>query len=294
MAPLDLSIVIPVYEEQKNLDRILAELSANSPGDNWEVIIVDDGSSKPLTLGSTPSDQFKIYRIETRGGAAQARNAGVKQAKGEFIILLSVFLRIPVDYISKISSFIETQTFDVAQHLLIKEAGVDANHFQAFLVDQNSRIPNTDNNLPVKNTQFGAAVFKKTIFTEVNGFDENMDHYGGHELDLAYRLDQKGYSKRIIIENLPLERVKLESHEKVRARLQEYGSVGLPALLKKHPQLKRTILIYPFVWSLLKIIDLPKSMERKFKRRIEQDIELSKRQYRLYLHLIVRNVWDAR
>jgi len=294
MAQLDLSIVIPVFEDQKNLDRILAELSANSPGDNWEVIIIDDGSPTILELSPTTPDQFKLYRNETRRGAACARNTGVQQAKGEFIILLSVFLRIPTDYISQVSSFIETHTFDVAQHLLTKEAGLIADHFQAFLVDQSSRISNTDNALPVKNTQFGAAVFKKSTFIEVNGFDENMDHYGGHELDLAYRLDQKGYSTRIIIEDLALERVRLESHEKVRARLQEYGRVGLPALLKKHPELKRTILIYPHVWSLLKTIDLPKSMERQFKRRIEQDIELSKRQYRLYLHLIVRNAWDAR
>lgn len=289
-----LSIVLPVYEDQKNLDRVLTELLANSPGDNWEVIVVDDGSSKPLKLISAAPAQFKLYRNETRRGAASARNAGVKQARGEVVVLLSVFLKIPQDYISQISTFIEKQAFDVAQHVLIKEVGLAADHFQAFLVDQSVRTPKASENLPVKNTQFGAAILKKSIFAEVGGFDENMNHYGGHELDLAYRLDQKGYSARSIIENPPLERVKLEPHEKVRARLQEYGRVGLPALLKKHPELKRTILIYPFIWSLLKIIDLPKSMERRFKRRIEQNIKLTRRQYRLYLHLIMRNAWDDR
>ena len=43
MANCRLSIVIPVYKDQKNLDRILTELSANPPGDTWEVIVVDDG-----------------------------------------------------------------------------------------------------------------------------------------------------------------------------------------------------------------------------------------------------------
>ena len=294
MAELDLSIVLPVYDDQKNLDRVLAEFSANPPVDKWEVIVVDDGSPEPLELTTAAPDHFKLFRNENRRGAARARNTGVKQAQGEFVILLSVFLKIPQDYISQLLSFIKTHTFDVAQHLLVKGAGLEADHFQTFLVDQRVRTSNASENLPVKNTQFGAAILKKSIFIEVDGFDETMDHYGGHELDLAYRLDQKGYSTRIIIENLPLERVKLESHEKVRARLQEYGRVGLPALLKKHPQLKRTILIYPFLWPLLKTIDLPKSMERRFKRRIEQDIELTRRQYRIYLHLIVRNAWDAR
>ncbi|MBC8374903.1 MAG: glycosyltransferase family 2 protein [FCB group bacterium] len=289
-----ISIVLPAFTDQDNLDRIIGEFIANQPDNSWEVIVVDDGSPKPLELVSTAPDRFKLFRNESRSGAASARNTGIKHAQGDFIVLLSVFLKIPANYVSQLSSFIETHTFDVAQHLLVKETELVADHFQDFLVDQSGRIANAGGNLPVKNAQFGAALLKKSIYNEVDGFDESMDHYGGHELDLAYRLDQKGYSKRIIIENLPLERVTLESHVKVRTKLQEYGRVGLPALLMKHPELERTILTYPFVWSLLKMIDLPKSMERRFKRRIEQDLELTRRQYRLYLHLIVRNAWDAR
>ena len=294
MANCRLSIVIPVYKDQKNLDRILTELSANPPGDTWEVIVVDDGSPTPLELTPSTPDHFKLYRNETRNGAASARNTGVNQAQGEFIILLSVFLKIPKDYVTQSSNFIETHTFDIAQHLLTKEAGLVADHFQAFLVDQRGRTSNVGLDLPVKNTQFGAAIFKKAIFTEVDGFDENMNHYGGHELDLAYRLDQKGYSTRIIIEGLPLERVKLETHENVRTRLQEYGRIGLPALLKKHPELKNTILPYTTLWLFFKLLGLPKLIENRLARHVEQDWELPNKKYRLYLHLIVRNAWDAR
>jgi glycosyltransferase involved in cell wall biosynthesis len=294
MDPLDFSIVLPVYDDQKNLDRILTELAANTQSHNWEVIIVDDGSPKPLKVTPGAPEHVSLYRNESRRGAAASRNAGAKEARGAFLVFLSVFLKLPHNYIALISGFIKEHTFDIAQHLLVKETGTVADHFQTFLADQSSRIPNTGRMLPVKNTQFAAAILKKSTFSEGGGFDEDMNHYGGHELDLAYRLDKKGYSTRIIIEALPLERVSLESHERVRTRLQEYGRVGLPALLKKHPELKKTIIRYPLIWSLLKTVDLPKSTERKFKRGIEQNIKLTRRQYRLYLHLIMRNAWDDR
>ncbi len=294
MAQIDISVVLPVYEDQDNLDRILSELLANAPGDNWEVIVVDDGSPKPLELISRAPDNFKLYRNETRRGAASARNAGVKQARGEFLVLLSVFLKLPENYISQVMDFIKNHRFDVAQHLVKKAVDIKGDHFQVFLANQSGRLPAKAGKLRVKNTVFTAAILKKEVFSKLGGFDESMNHYGGHELDLAYRLDQQGYSSRIIVDNLPLERVKLESHIRIRARLQEYGKVGLPALLKKHPELNKTILLYPFIWSLLKLIDLPKSMERQFKRRIEQNLKLTRTQYRLYLHLIMRNAWDAR
>ncbi len=294
MGEVKTTIVLPVYADQQNLDRILAELWGNSPGDSWEIIVIDDGSPQPLDLTPIGSDRLSLIRHETRQGSARARNAGVKQARGEFIVFLSVFLKIPQNYMSQISSFIDNQTFDVAQHLLVKEPGLTADHFQAFLVDQRDRVYIQKGNTPIKNTQFAAAIIKKTTFDEVNGFDDNMNHYGGHELDLAYRLNQKGYSKRILVDNLPLERTKLESHDSVRDRLQQYGRVGLPALLKKHPEIKPTILPYPAIWTFLKMFGLSRLIEKRLARHIEQDWELPKKKYRLYLHLIVRNAWDAR
>ncbi|MCF7826032.1 MAG: glycosyltransferase [Candidatus Marinimicrobia bacterium] len=294
MSQCDLSIVLPVYNDQENLDRILVELSSNKPDKSWEVIVVDDGSPTPLQLTLDCPPHWKMFRNENRQGAASARNKGVVQASGKHVALLSVFLKIPENYISQVTEFIKNHHFDVAQHLLKKAADLKADHFQEFLANQSGRLPEKGGTLPVKNTMFTAAILKKEVFSKLGGFDENMNHYGGHELDFAYRLDQQGYTTRFIVDNLPLERVKLESHNRIQARLQEYGKVGLPALLKKHPELKKTILLYPLVWSLLKTVDLPKSMERRFKRRIEQNFKLTRRQYRLYLHLIMRNAWDAR
>ncbi len=294
MSECDLSIVIPVFNDQENLTRILGELVANPADTGWEVIVIDDGSPEPLMLTESSLEHWQIHRREDRRGAASARNAGVKQARGEHLVLLSAFLKIPGDYIARIRAFVRDHQFDIAQHLMERQPSLKANHFQDFLVDQSGRTALSGGVLPVKNTQFTATVLKREIFSEVGGFDENMNHYGGHELDLAYRLDQQGYSQRVIMDDFPLERVKIENHGSIKVRLQEYGHVGLPALLQKHPELKREILTRQVLWGIASVLGIPRMLENRIARKIEMDRKLARHTYRLYLHLIVRNAWDVR
>ena len=289
-----LSLVLPVYNDQENLNRILGELKANTVDHPWELIVVDDGSLEAVTLGDDPLKNWHIIHHEEQRGAGAARNSGVRQARGEHIILLSVFLHIPEDYLLRIKKIIDSNKFDIAVHVLNKPQTLQSNEFQSFLANHGDRIPLTEGVLPLKNTQFAATIMKRAVFLEVHGFDENMNHYGGHELDLAYRLDQKGYSQRIVLEQLPLERLRLENHASIKTRLKEYGSVGLPSLLKKHPELKRTILTKPMLWGIMSALGLPGMMENRISRKIEADQKLTRPIYRFYLHLIVRNAWDNR
>ncbi len=294
MPGCELSIVIPVHDDQASLERITNELLENQPTPAWEVIVVDDGSPRPLKLSSKCPDNWKMTRLDQQSGAAVARNTGVKQARGTHIALLSVFLKVPKDYVQRISGFISSAEFDVAVHLLESAPELTLDPFQRFLGSQKERLDPTSTQISIKNTLFTAAIIKKEPFCKLKGFDESMQHYGGHEMDFAHRLDQAGYTKRIIIPDFPLQRLKIESHIRIRQRLQEYGTVGLPALLHKHPELKLDILAHPLLWRVLSILGITRFMEKRISRKIETDRKLAHQIYRLYLHLIVRNAWDAR
>ena len=293
MSGCDLSIIIPVYNDQDNLNRILGELSQNQPDETWEVIVVDDGSPEPLSI-TNPTGSWHLLRQDKQGGAALARNIGVRKAVGRHIILLSVFLKLPIDYISRIKTFIQTHEFDFAQHLLEKAPEVSANHFQDFLANQGDRVSQKAENLAIKQSLFTAAIISKEAFCRMKGFDESMQHYGGHEMDLIYRLDQADYQKRITISDFSLQRTKLEKHSIIRQRLQEYGHTGLPNLLQKHPELKPSILMAQGLWRVVAFFGITCFLEDRISGKIEADKKLSRDVYRLYLHLIVRNAWDAR
>lgn len=82
------SIVIATYNRPKELGRCLESLkSLNYPQDLFEVIIVDDGGPIPLTNVVEPFRvhlEIKLIRQANRGCGA-ARNAGAKQARGDYL-----------------------------------------------------------------------------------------------------------------------------------------------------------------------------------------------------------------
>jgi len=294
MTTCEVSIIIPSRGKQEDLERILSDLSENESNESWELIIVDDGSETRLDLGASKKENWKIFRTEESQGAARARNLGAKEAKGKHLAFLSLFLSIPEDYVESVKAFISSHEFDYAQHLTERSPSVSATQFQKFVVDQKHRLSNEKGELRIKQSLFTAAIINSDIFQEIGGFDNAMQHYGGHELDLIYRMDKAGYNKRIIIQDLPLQRVRLEDHETLRNRLREYGKTGLPNLLKKHPELKPLILEKPLFWALMFNLGLSRFLENRISKNINTNKQLSRSCYRLYLHLLVRNAWAAR
>ena len=81
-----LSIIIPLYNKQAVIARTIESILSQSYI-NWELIIVDDGSTDGsdevvrLYLG----DQRIRYILKPNGGVSSARNRGIKEAKGEWI-----------------------------------------------------------------------------------------------------------------------------------------------------------------------------------------------------------------
>lgn len=88
-----LSVIIPVYNSEatiaESLDSVVRECAVQSGG--WEVILVDDGStdrSAEMILQyidrSPCADRISLIR-QANGGAAAARNAGLRAAQGEYV-----------------------------------------------------------------------------------------------------------------------------------------------------------------------------------------------------------------
>lgn len=84
------SIIIPVYNAEKCIDRCLQSVQRQSYR-NFEAIIINDGStdnSLKLCQEYAKADKrFKVYHIEN-GGVSRARNKGLDMATGGYISFL--------------------------------------------------------------------------------------------------------------------------------------------------------------------------------------------------------------
>ncbi len=79
------SVIIPVYNDQEYLKSTLLSLQKQTYK-NIEVIVVDDGSTKPVTLPKTTLQCSVVYK--QNAGAPAARNTGQNTAKGEYYLFL--------------------------------------------------------------------------------------------------------------------------------------------------------------------------------------------------------------
>lgn len=82
------SIIITAYNEEKYIERAIVSALNQSYG-NIEVIVIDDGSNdKTLEISKKYISQLEIFHNDHPQGLMEARNLGVRNAKGEYITFL--------------------------------------------------------------------------------------------------------------------------------------------------------------------------------------------------------------
>jgi len=106
------SVIIPCYNQGHWLkEAIDSALMQDIPQEDLEVIVLDDGSTNPVTqriLKKIDHSRVQVYRQKNQGLAA-ARNTAIEKAKGRYILPLDSDDRIHHSYIKKAMSVLENQ-----------------------------------------------------------------------------------------------------------------------------------------------------------------------------------------
>ncbi|UNT95029.1 glycosyltransferase family 2 protein [Allobaculum mucilyticum] len=114
----EISVIIPVYNAEKTIVRVLDSLSGQTFTD-FETILVDDGSKDnsyricseySKKLGSSAQ---KVLRFENSGPSA-ARNRGVEAASGKYICFIDSDDDIDSNYLEVLHGLIENSSSDLA------------------------------------------------------------------------------------------------------------------------------------------------------------------------------------
>ena len=105
-----ISIVIPVYNEEKTLDKIIAAVeSANTFHLEKEIILVNDCSrDKSKEILEKYKDRHKVHHHEANKGKGAALKTGFKNATGDIIIIQDADLEYdPNEYVNMLKPILD-------------------------------------------------------------------------------------------------------------------------------------------------------------------------------------------
>ena len=189
-----LSVIIPTYHRRKILEKCLTALenqqfSANSPISDYEVILVDDGSTDDtlewLALQRDRLPHLRLYQQHHQGPAA-ARNLGVTQAKGDTIVFIDSDLVVTAGFLEAHAHALQ-QGQQKYPRVFTYGAVIDTNNYDN---------PTSE---PYKLTDFSAAYFAtgnvaiaRYWLEQAGLFDPRFHLYGWEDLELGVRLKKLG------------------------------------------------------------------------------------------------------
>jgi len=91
-SPPEISVVVPVRDEEDNIDTLLAEIAAALAGRSIEVVYVDDGSADatPARLAAARARMpgLRVLRHRRNAGQSAALVTGIRAARGAWIATL--------------------------------------------------------------------------------------------------------------------------------------------------------------------------------------------------------------
>ena len=207
---MDISIVIPNYNGEKliekNIPKVMEALSGYKGG-KTEIIIVDDassdGSKDVISNFKSQITNLKLIENEKNLGFSSTVNKGVKEARGEIVILLNTDVVPEKDFLNPLlEHFKDEKVFAVGcmdksiekDEIILRGRGL-GEWKRGFLVHRKGEV-NKTNTLWVSG---GSGAFRKSIWEKLGGLNELYNPFYYEDIDLSYRALKSGY--KIVFEH---------------------------------------------------------------------------------------------
>ncbi len=106
-----ISVVIPAYNEEKNIVKTLESLAAQKTDKEYEIIVIDNNSTdNTSSVANSFKDKLNINVVkETKKGRSPARATGFEAAKGDIILSTDADTTLPENWIEKITSYFKDE-----------------------------------------------------------------------------------------------------------------------------------------------------------------------------------------
>jgi glycosyltransferase involved in cell wall biosynthesis len=108
------SLIIPVYNRPDEVDELLESLSQQDYTDNFEVVLVEDGSTLRCddVVRKYTGKLHLSYSFKENSGPGDSRNYGMKKAKGDYFIIFDSDCIIPQPYLTEVAKALTANYVD--------------------------------------------------------------------------------------------------------------------------------------------------------------------------------------
>lgn len=206
----EISVIIPTYNRARNLKNCLESLTWQS-FKAFEVIICDDGSSdNTREVAESYKDRLNLsYRWQADLGfrAAEARNLGMRRARGKLVVFLDSDLVVPDSFLAThwqahqqhknvaINSYVMRMLEPLDDDLGLPPQEFIPKHRDNLKPDNRDRYSLFERQEPVEETYYldsNALSIWRVDLEKVGNFDEGFIGWGHEDTELGYRIAQYG------------------------------------------------------------------------------------------------------
>ena len=214
------SVIIPYFEAQAQLDRVLAGLALQTyPRSRLEVVVVDDGSRSPPDVRAGAGLRPRLLRQDNQGfRAGQARNLGARAAQGDILVFLDGDTVPEPGFVAAISRLpgLCPDVVAVGRRRHADLRGLRPADLGSWWSGQrevpeltepswlSEAYQRTGNLLRADRRSYRYVIsavlaMHRAMFDEIGGFDERFVGYGGEDWELAHR----SYTAGAVLAHIP-------------------------------------------------------------------------------------------
>jgi cellulose synthase/poly-beta-1,6-N-acetylglucosamine synthase-like glycosyltransferase len=187
---MKVTVIVPAYNARKTIEKCVdALLRQGFPRNDYEVIVVDDGSADG-TADVVKACPVK-YVYQKNQGPATARNVGAREAKGEIILFTDADCVPSVNWIGEmIKPFSNNDVVAVKGAYLTNQRGVVARFAQLEFEERFDMLKKAES---IDMVDTYSAGFRKGVFLKMGGFDTSFPVANNEDTELSYRMSKLGY-----------------------------------------------------------------------------------------------------
>ena len=171
-AEIQFSVIVPARNEERMIGRCLERLAAmNYPRDNFEVILVDNGSTdRTLEVFQSWADRLNVRVLQRPNVKISAlRNLGAAEAKGDGLAFLDADCLVPSEWLRDADRFLSNENEGIvgAHYRIPPDSTWLA---RSWFDDEHANTAGDTSYVPA-----GDVLLRKSTFVRIGGFDEKLE-----------------------------------------------------------------------------------------------------------------------